>query len=327
MPAASALPPLLPPLTCVLHCSSGTSASQPERPQTLREMVAAQVRAARDAVTLARLRVTVHQNAVAAAENSLAAAQSQEAAARNQEAASLAYVALLEDQYAAYSEDMTHYAARHHARPFFAEGCLLVYLDIPVTGSMRQEAAAILAKYPSLTAGIMEGGSVHSHTAGQQPDTLGAPRLQAEAAVRMGEGSLTILATGPAPLPAASSLGHQQLELTVRLLLLEGYGTVALQLLMTPCQAGLWAGTVQLPPGCAGFRYVQLEAGNWAGDLLVTFSLRWACMALLQGQHMTWSSPAHSTGPWLLIPANLRKGNTAATDSGHTLAAGRCTKS
>ena len=160
---------------------------------------------------------------------------------------------------------------------------VLVYVDMPVTDSMRQRAADILSKYPSLTADIMEGGDVHPHTAGQQPETLECPRPQAVAAVRYPhEGSLPILANGLAALPAASSLGHQQHQLNVRILLPEGYAAVVVQLLVHPCQTGLWAGTVQLPRGCAGFKYVQLEAGKWFGDPLVTYSLRWACMALLQ---------------------------------------------
>ena len=143
----------------------------------------------------------------------------------------------------------------------------------PKPQAERQRAADNVARSPSLTADIMEGGDVHSHTGGQQPETLRGPRPQAVAAIR-GEGVLTILASGLAALPAASSLGPQQHELTVRILLLEGYGTVAMRLPMAPCRNGLWAGTVQLPPGCAGFRYVQLEAGRWFGDPLVTFSLR-----------------------------------------------------
>ena len=38
------------------------------------------------------------------------------------------------------------------------------------------------------------------------------------------------------------------------------------------------------------------------------------------------SSTAHRTSSWLLTLLTCH-GNTAATDSGHTLAAGRCTKS
>ena len=157
--------------------------------------------------------------------------------------------------------------------PAHASGQQPEALGGPKPQAVRQGAADIVARSPSLTADIMEGGNVHSHTGGQQPETLRGPRPQAVAAIR-GEGVLTILATGLAALPAASSLGPQQHELTVRILLLEGYGTVAMRLPMAPCRNGLWAETVQLPPGCAGFRYVQLEAGRWFGDPLVTFSLR-----------------------------------------------------
>ena len=163
--------------------------------------------------------------------------------------------------------------AKYHATVTVAEGCVLVYLDIPVTDSMRQTAAEILVDFPDLTADIM-GAKAHAHAAGQQPEALVGPRPQAMAAVRTGEASLTILARGLAALPAASAQNHQQHELSVRILLLDGYATISLRLLMESRQHGLWVGTVQLPPGCAGFKYVQLESGRWFGDPLVTFSLR-----------------------------------------------------
>ena len=165
--------------------------------------------------------------------------------------------------------------------------CLLVYAGSPVTARMRQRAAQVVAKYPSLMADIMEGGNMYSPTAVEQPGTLECSGPQAVAAVSTDGASLTILAEGLTALLAGQ--GHQQLELTVRFLLPDGYATVALQLLMTPRQAGFWAGTVPVPHGCAGFTFVQLEAGRWFGDPLVPYSLWWACRASLH----CWQQPPH----------------------------------
>ena len=229
-------------------------ASLAQQPQTHGERMAA-----------AQHKLENAKRAVAAAHDNLTAAQRDEVDATVQ----LRVLQRLEDIL------KTEFGAQVSAQ----KACVLVYVDIPVTDHMRQRAAEVLAAYPGLKADILEGSKVHSQTAGQQLEALEGPRPQAVASVRMDEASLTILARGLAAPPTASTLGHQHLELSVRILLLEGYATVVLQLLMAPCQAGLWAGTVQLPPGYSSFRYVQLEAGRWVGDPLVTFSLRWACMA------------------------------------------------